>query len=95
MRLDEDSVLVFPLQVSLEPFPFPATLTSLDSLASRTPVVAASGNALLRGMPALTTALYHAAGGASTVLRDCCLAKVRNIYGVYCFHSPLMNSNTK
>jgi hypothetical protein len=56
--------------VALEPFPFPASITTLDAFAAGTPVVAHGGILVSRGMAQLSAGLYRRMG-----IEDCCVAR--------------------
>jgi hypothetical protein len=56
--------------VALEPFPFPASITTLDALAVGTPVVSHGGVLVSRGMAQLSASLYRRMG-----MEGCCVAR--------------------
>jgi len=56
--------------VALEPFPFPASITTLDAFAVGTPVVSHGGVLVSRGMAQLSASLYRRMG-----IEKCCIAR--------------------
>ena len=69
LPLGEFMRLLGSAHVALEPFPFPASITTLDSFAAGTPVVAHGSDLASRGMAQLSAGLYRRLG-----IVDCCVA---------------------
>ena len=83
-------------EVALEPYPFPASITTLDAFTAGTPVLAHGSALVRRGVAALSAGLYRRMG-SDLLERHCIASEEAGVsvgeHGVDVFLVKVLHSN--